>query len=44
MEAILHASCLDPATKSILTGWIDYEDDDHFVAEIKIIKNYKIRD
>ena len=37
MERIIRASSLDPATHSVLTGWLDYEDDDHFVAEIKII-------
>ena len=37
MKGILRASCLDPATRSILIGWLDYEDDGHFVAEIKII-------
>lgn len=37
MERILRASCLDPATRSVLTGWLDYEDDVHFIAEIKII-------
>ena len=37
MEGILRASCLDPANKSFLTGWLDYEDDEHFVAEIKLL-------
>ena len=37
MECILRASCLDPATKSIITGWLDYEDDDNFIAEIEIL-------
>ena len=37
METILRASCLDPATKSILCGWVDYVDDDHFEAHMKII-------
>ena len=37
MESILRASCLDPATRSILTGWLDYEDDEHFIAELKIV-------
>lgn len=37
MERILSASCIDPATRSILTGWLDYIDDDHFIADIKII-------
>ena len=38
MEGILRASCLDPANKSFLTGWLDYEDEEHFVAEIKLLK------
>jgi len=38
MEGILCASCLDPANKSFLTGWLDYEDEEHFVAEIKLLK------
>ena len=32
------ASMLDPATKSMITGWIDYPDDQHFVAELYILK------
>ena len=38
MEGILRASCLDPANKSFLIGWLDYEDDEHFVADIKLLK------
>ena len=38
MEAILRASCLDPATRSIITGWLNYDDDEHFMAEIKILE------
>ena len=37
MQQILQASCLDPATRSILCGWIDYEDDTHFVADLRIL-------
>ena len=37
MQQILQASCLDPVTCSILTGWIDYEDDTHFVADLRIL-------
>ena len=37
MESILRASCLDRTTRSFLTGWLDYEDDDHFIAELKIV-------
>ena len=38
MEAILRASCLDTATRSIITGWLDYEDNEHFMAEIKTLQ------
>lgn len=37
MQHILQASCLDSATQSILCGWLDYEDDAHFEAQLKII-------
>lgn len=43
MEEILQASCRDAQSKSFLTGWIDYEDERHFEADLKIkkMKNYK---
>lgn len=43
MEEILQASCRDAQSKSFLTGWIDYEDERHFEAELKIkkMRNYK---
>ena len=43
MEEILQASCRDARSKSFLTGWIDYEDERHFEAELKIkkMRNYK---
>lgn len=43
MEEILLASCRDGQSKSFLTGWIDYEDERHFEAELKIkkMRNYK---
>ena len=37
MQQVLHASCLDPATQSILCGWLDYEDDTHFEADLRIL-------
>ena len=37
MQQILQASCLDLATQSILCGWLDYEDDAHFVADLHIL-------
>lgn len=43
MEEILQASCRDAQSKSLLTGWIDYEDERHFEADLKIkkMRNYK---
>lgn len=43
MEKILQASCRDDQSKSFLTGWIDYEDERHFEADLKIkkMRNYK---
>lgn len=43
MEEILQASCRDAQNKSFLTGWIDYEDERHFEADLKIkkMRNYK---
>ena len=37
MQQILQASCLDSKTQSILCGWLDYEDDAHFVADLGIL-------
>ena len=37
MQQILQASCLDSTTQSILCGWLDYEDDAHFVADLRIL-------
>ena len=37
IQQVLHASCLDPATKSILCGWLDYEDDTHFEADLRLL-------
>lgn len=43
MEEILQASCRDAQSKNFLTGWIDYEDERHFEADLKIkkMRNYK---
>lgn len=38
MEEILQASCRDAQSKSFLTGWIDYKDERHFEADLKIKK------
>ena len=37
MQQILRASCLDLTTQSFLCGWIDYTDDLHFEAQLKIV-------
>ena len=37
MQQILQASCLDSKTQSILCGWLDYEDDAHFVSDLRIL-------
>ena len=37
MEEIITASFADPATRSVLCGWLDYQDDDHFIAEMFLI-------
>ena len=40
MHQVLVSTFLDETIQSILTGWIDYEDDQHFEAELKIVKRY----
>lgn len=37
MQQILKASLGDKTTKSILGGWIDYEDDENFVAKVFVM-------
>ena len=39
MQRILTASLADPKTKSIVGGWIDYEDGDRYEADICIIEH-----
>lgn len=41
MDAIVAASFLDKSTNSILTGWIDYMDDESYVADLKIVASLK---
>lgn len=36
MGRILGTAFNDPATKSVLGGWLDYEDEDHFEADLSI--------
>ena len=38
MRQVLASTFLDETIQSILTGWIDYEDEQHFEAELKLIK------
>lgn len=38
MNAILKTSFLDSQTDSALFGWIDYEDESHFEAELHLVK------
>lgn len=38
IKIVQQASMLDPSTKSMITGWIDYPNDDHFVAELYILE------
>lgn len=35
-RAIIEASCLDPATRSVVAGWIDYTDSHNFEADLHI--------
>jgi hypothetical protein len=38
MNNILKSTFLDNALQSIVTGWIDYQDDYNYEADFKIIK------
>ena len=38
MQQVVRASLLDKTTCSMITGWLDYEDNDHFVADLYIIE------
>ena len=42
MQQVLQASCLDSTTQSILCGWLDYEDDAHFEAQLKIVNRKSV--
>lgn len=37
MKTILEATAKDPRTGLILTGWLDYEDEENYIADLKII-------
>ena len=36
MRQVLEACCQDQTTRSILGGWIDYQDDAHYVADLTV--------
>lgn len=38
MRQVVEASMLDKSTRSMITGWLDYEDNDHYIADISIIQ------
>ena len=38
MNEILQSTFSDGSIKSILTGWIDYQDEDHFEADFRLIE------
>lgn len=38
MQQAIEASFLDPETGSVLTGWIDCHDDQHFMASLRIVE------
>ncbi len=39
IRQVLKASFLDALTRSALCGWVDYKDDEHFEAYVKLIEN-----
>ena len=38
MKEVVETLSMDSGTKSVLTGWIDYEDEDHFEADLMIME------
>ena len=38
MQEVLETVFMDTQSKSVLTGWIDYEDEEHFEADLMLIK------
>ena len=38
MKQVAQASMLENSIKSMVTGWIDYLDDEHFEADLSIIE------
>ena len=41
MRQVLQACCQDENTRSILGGWVDYQDDTHYVADLTV---YEVRE
>ena len=41
MRRVLQACCQDETTRSILGGWVDYQDDAHYVADLTV---YEVRE
>ena len=37
MQTIIETAFVDKKTKSLLTGWVDYEDSGHFEADLSIL-------
>ena len=44
MDNIINASLRDSAMQSVITGWVDCDDENHFEAEMMIIKNKDMND
>lgn len=40
MERIVRVSFSDKTTKSMISGWVDYQDKDNFVADVAIYQKY----
>ena len=43
MEHILRSSSLDRATSSVLTGWLDYVDENHYIADFRLVEFKNIK-
>ena len=44
MHQVLQACCQDETTRSILGGWVDYQDDAHYVADLRSDYNIEATD
>lgn len=43
IKQVIDASFLDNGVESMITGWLDYEDNDNFVANLYIVKKTNIK-